>query len=110
VDAIPALELLIWCRMAEWSLMLGLVVETMDYLHTMDLREPSAAPTWSAQISSVKLQFVKVIKCLLNDGNRYCMYLSKYIWGWGGIGRVCVSVWGRGWTLWCLVGVGVEGM
>jgi hypothetical protein len=56
--------------MAEWSLMLGLVVETMDYLHTMDQRF-SAAYAWSSQINAVSLDFFKLIKCLLNDGNRY---------------------------------------
>jgi hypothetical protein len=85
--------------MAEWSLMLNLVVETLAYLHTMDERTtaPSttaavpaanaavpaanaAAPaavsaataySWSAQISAVSLEFTDVIKCLLAEGNRY---------------------------------------
>ena len=58
--------------MAEWSVMLGLVVETMDYLHTMDLRTTiGPAYVWSTQINTVGLQFFKVINCLLNDGNRY---------------------------------------
>jgi hypothetical protein len=85
--------------MAEWSLMLNLVVETLAYLHTMDDRTSAAAiaaaavPTaaaanaanaaadaavpaaaaysWSGQISAVSLEFTDVIKCLLAEGNRY---------------------------------------
>ncbi len=85
--------------MAEWSLMLNLVVETLAYLHTMDERTaaavpsaaaaaanaaaissanfavPAAAPaaaaySWSAQINAVSLEFTDVIKCLLAEGNR----------------------------------------
>jgi hypothetical protein len=87
--------------MAEWSLMLNVVVETLAYLHTMDDRTTAAVPpstaaapsantavlsanaaanaavpaaiaySWSAQINAVSLEFTDVIKCLLAEGNRY---------------------------------------
>jgi hypothetical protein len=38
--------------MAEWSLMLNLVVETLAYLHTMDERTTAAVPAATAVASS----------------------------------------------------------